>query len=65
MAYFDLIDGLVLKDFGVTSCVKNFSKKINWFFDIAAFIFLHCNSFFYFVNLLAVKLAYQFFEKYR
>ena len=37
MAFWDLIGGLILSDFRVTSCVKHFSKKINWFFNTAAF----------------------------
>ena len=37
VAFWDLIGGLILSDFGVISCVKHFSKKINWFFDTAAF----------------------------
>ena len=44
VAFCDLIGGLVLNDFGVTSFVKHFPKKINWFFDAAALIFLRCNS---------------------
>ena len=35
MAFCDLIGGLILNDFRVTSCLKNFSKNINWFFDTA------------------------------
>ena len=44
VAFCTLIGGLIVNDFGITSCVKHFSKKINWFFDTVALIFLRCNS---------------------
>ena len=44
VAFCDLIGGLILNDFRVTSYVKHFSKTINCFFDTAALIFLCCIS---------------------
>ena len=43
VAFYVLIGDLILNDFGVASFVKHFSKKIFFFFDTAALIFLGCN----------------------